>query len=98
MDNLPGNPQWEYYIEYIVADARQQEEFLQQIWPGAKLPKYVVQATLPRLNELGALGWELLHMQPVEVGVNGDICITRGDAFTWSHTYFCVFKRLKSLR
>jgi len=89
------NEQWEHHIEYIHADADRQRAFLQELHPGRSFPIYAVQATLPRLNELGEQGWELVQMQPVFVGDNGDILITGGDWKRWTSTYFCVFKRRK---
>lgn len=92
MDRMADNlPQWEHYIEYIAADARkpQAKDFLTLYFRGQEIPKYVAQATIPRLNELGAQGWELVHMQPVFLGQNGEIT-SSGDR---TNIYFCVFKR-----
>ena len=89
------NERWEHHIEYIRADAQQQQAFLQERYQQPYFLRYDVRATLPRLNELGEQGWELVHMQPVFVGEHGDICITRGDSRTWTNNYLCVFKRRK---
>ena len=89
-------PQWEHHIEYIVADARdaQTKDFLATCYPGQKVPLYAVQAILPRINALGTQGWELVHLEPVEVGRNGDIRMG-GETSHWTYTYLCAFKRLK---
>ncbi|HLI70742.1 MAG TPA: hypothetical protein VKV19_13365 [Ktedonobacteraceae bacterium] len=92
MSAMPaGSPQWEHYIEYIAADARkpQVKDFLTLYFHGERVPKYVAQATIPRLNELGAQGWELVHMQPVFLGSNGEVTSTGSG----TNIYFCVFKR-----
>ena len=89
------NEQWEHYIEYIRADTQQQQTFMREHYQQPSFHRYDVRATLPRLNELGTQGWELVHMQPVLVGEHGDICISRGDARTWTNNYLCVFKRRK---
>jgi hypothetical protein len=49
---------------------------------------------IPELDELGAAGWELVHMEPVpKVGGKGDVLF--GSVPRWSNDYFCVFKRPK---
>ena len=94
-------PQWEHHIEYIRANGldpqlssfnRDLQTSLQRYYPGQRAPIYAVQAILPRLNELGEQGWELVNMEPVVVGVNGDINPGREQ---WTNTYLCAFKRLK---
>lgn len=74
MDDMNDSyPQWEHHIEYIAADTHtpQARDALASYYPGQRPPMYAIQAILPRLNQLGALGWELVHLEPVEVGVNG---------------------------
>jgi hypothetical protein len=80
-------------MEYISTDAKdtQTKDFLATYFPGRQFPRYAVEAALQRLDELGAQGWELVHMEPVDLGENGDI--RTGGGF-WTNTYFCVFKRL----
>jgi hypothetical protein len=97
MDEMADyRPQWEHHIEYITTDARnpQVKDFLATRYPGYDFPKYAAQAAKIRLDELGAHGWELVHMEPVELGVNGDVRIG-GEMASWTNTYLCVFKRLK---
>ena len=90
-------PHWEHHIEYIQAEAYslRAQEFVATYYPGQKVPLYAVQALLPRINELGAQGWELVQLEPVEVGKNGDIRIGTGESSRWTSTYLCAFKRLK---
>jgi hypothetical protein len=85
-------PEWEHYIEYIIADAREKEtrDFLATYYPGERMPKFAAQASLLRLNAIGAQGWELVHMQPVLVLNDGSV--TSGEKFG-TNTYLCVFKR-----
>ncbi len=92
-----AHPQWEHHIEYIEARRTkmpQMQEFLARYYPGQKVPIYAVQAILPRINQLGEQGWELVQIVPVEPGENGDIR-TGGERIYWSNTYLCAFKRLK---
>jgi len=82
---------WEYLTEMIAADALEESKFLSSTYPGVEFPKFAVQAAMPRLDELGSDGWELVHMEPVRLGANGDV----GDLEYWTNIYFCVFKRPK---
>jgi hypothetical protein len=91
--------QWEYMPLFIEANAREKETktYLKEKMPDQKrFPKYMAQAMMPELNELGAQGWELVHMEPVaDVGKKGDVLVS--GSFRWSNTYFCVFKRRKTV-
>jgi hypothetical protein len=75
--------------------AEQNREFLQTFYPDGKAPMYAVQSVVPRLNTLGAQGWELIEMRPATVGKNGDILISAPDARFWTNVYLCSFKRRK---
>jgi hypothetical protein len=89
---------WEHLVVYLEADARQHAAFLREKWPGQKFPRYAAQALMPQLDAYGQQGWELVSIQPVVVGSNGDILIddrTEGMAGVWTSTYLCVFKRPK---
>ncbi len=94
MYGVPGDPEWDYHVEYINAYARapQVKDFLATYYPGTKFSKYAVESTLPRLNQLGERGWELVQMQPVFLQRDGTVTTSTGPG---TNTYFCVFKRLK---
>ena len=54
----------------------------------------------PERFQYGQQGWELVSIQPVIVGGNGDILITdrtQGYNGRWTSTYLCTFKRPKGL-
>jgi hypothetical protein len=87
--------QWEYYAEYIEADAKQHTDFVKPFYPDGSIPKYAIEAAIPRLNSLGHQGWELLQMTPVKMGTNGDVQVHGGDYAVWSDAYLCTFKRRK---
>jgi len=91
--------QWEYWPTFIEASAKDKEmkEFLRNSVPDLKKPpRYLAEAMMPKLNELGAQGWELVHMEPVAgLGDKGDVLFA-GDSREWSNVYFCVFKRRKA--
>jgi hypothetical protein len=90
--------QWEYLPTFIEANARDKETkaFLKENLPSSKRTKrYMPEAMMPQLNELGEQGWELIHMEPVAaVGNKGDI-LFENIGRRWSNVYFCVFKRRK---
>jgi hypothetical protein len=80
----------------LMADAYQQLEYMQQRWPGQQFPPYSPSALIPQLDAIGREGWELVSIQPVIMGKNGDIAIgitgtSRGSA--WTYQYLCTFKR-----
>lgn len=84
---------WEHYLELFEADAKQQPEFIQQFYPSDSVPRYALQSILPRLNQLGEQGWEIVQIQPVMLGKNGDVLINGAMSEKWTRTYLCVFKR-----
>jgi len=91
---------WEYLSRFMFASSDNEgalEYYLVQ-WPGEKPEKYDPETMVPELNELGAQGWELVHMQPVgAVGNNRDVGFVAGEITPrWSNSYFCVFKREKT--
>ena len=89
--------QWEYWPTYLEAKARKKEirEYLKSKVPGLKRPpKFMVESLMPKLNEMGEQGWELVHMEPVPaLGNKGDVLFGSRE---WSNVYFCVFKRRKA--
>ncbi len=87
--------QWEHYIEVIEADPQRAMPFVQQFYPPGAVPRYAIQAIIPHLDDLGRSGWELVQIQPVFVGQNGDICVQGGEYKYWTNAYLCAFKRVK---
>ena len=87
--------QWEYLSLFLEARVhKEDEDRLKKRFSKKRLPKYTPESMIPELDQLGAAGWELVHMEPVpKVGGKGDILF--GGAPRWSNTYFCVFKRPK---
>jgi hypothetical protein len=83
---------WETYITILQADASEQADYLARTWPEVTFPRYAVQSLIPPLDALGAQGWEPVSIQPVVVGINGDIATPEHPAM-YSHQYLCVFKR-----
>jgi hypothetical protein len=95
---------WEYLTRFIVARkdnwmALESIEFYNREHGTERsqleTKKYSPQFMISILNDMGEVGWELVHMQPIsEIGNNDDIKFT-GQNYTYSHAYFCVFKRRK---
>lgn len=88
---------WEYLTLFVEADAKREEDFLRERWDWkAGIPPFAPQSMIPQLDSLGDQGWELVHMQPVRSGSNGDVLIADSTSGrVWTGTYFCVFKRAR---
>ena len=87
--------QWEYLTRFLEAKIKKEDkEALTKRFNRKSLPQFAPESMIPELDELGAAGWELVHMEPVpKVGGKGDVLF--GGASRWSNDYFCVFKRAK---
>ena len=83
---------WEYFTQLLFADTAAEPGYLSKQWPDWKPAKHSPQALIPTLNRYGAVGWELISMEPVYPGSNDDILLWRitGDYTAW---YLCTFKR-----
>lgn len=86
---------WEYMTKFTYASISKHgaKEFIANNWPDWEPAQYAPQTMVPELNQWGADGWELVHMQPIAaVGTNEDV-LFNGEYSRWSSAYFCVFKR-----
>ena len=83
---------WEYLSKFLKSDMEATAHITHHELAVPELPAYAPQALIPELNGLGEKGWELVHIEPVHAGKNGDVLINAQDR-NWTHTYFCVFKR-----
>ncbi len=84
--------QWEYLTTFLEARVKEKEmkQFIKERFD-KKPRKHSPESMIPDLNDLGAAGWELVHMEPLpRIGRKEDI---QFDNHNWSSTYFCVFKR-----
>jgi hypothetical protein len=84
--------QWEYLTVFLEASAKKKEvrDFIKNTF-NKKAKLHSPESMIPNLNEYGRQGWELVHMEPVpRVGGKEDV---QFDQYSWSNTYFCVFKR-----
>jgi hypothetical protein len=92
----PENPVWEYWTGFLHAniDNTGARECLKENFPeSTNFAKHSPLTMIPRMNEMGKEGWELVHMEPVSLsGAEGEVSFWRG-VFNFSHDYFCVFKR-----
>jgi hypothetical protein len=89
---------WEYLTIFLKADAKREEDFLQERWDWKEgIPKFTPEALMPELDSLGDQGWELVHIQPVHKGDNADVLLqdAGSGSRSWSNAYFCLFKRQK---
>lgn len=84
---------WEYLSTFLEANAKdkQAKQYIKDTF-GKKAKRHSPESMIPELNKLGTEGWELIHMEPVpKVGGKENV---QFDPYSWSNTYFCVFKRL----
>ena len=96
-DHNVQKERWEHHVELVTADSQYDLPYVQQFYPQGRAPIYAIQSILPRLNYLGEQGWELVHMQPVRMGSNGDVMMESGGAREWTNVYLCAFKRRISI-
>ena len=86
--------QWEYITRFVEAKANNKEvkNFIKETFD-KKARRHSPESMIPELNNMGAEGWEIIHMEPVpRVGGKEDI---QFDSGSWSNTYFVVAKRRK---
>ncbi len=92
-------PQWEYLTLHLQAEAKSQLEELRKLFPDRdSFYDYSPMALIPQLDELGEEGWELISIQPVFPGEQGNVMVNAAgpaEHYGWTHTYFCAFKRLR---
>jgi hypothetical protein len=84
---------WEYWSGILDAEPWRK---IKDDYEETQLPRYSPQWLMPKLDSLGDEGWELVHMEPVVVGSNADVLMI-DTMRTWTHSYFCVFKRPRRL-
>jgi hypothetical protein len=71
---------WEYRSVILSAQAHDPDTkaYLQSLWPGWEPPRYAPQALIPKLNEYGANGWELVSIEPVYLDEDANVLIHGG--------------------
>lgn len=84
---------WEYYTVYLEANMERDGVANSAEIPPGDHPRFSPHALMPDLNALGAKGWELIHMQPVDYTPNTMVKRESAMPWNWGPLYFCVFKR-----
>jgi hypothetical protein len=71
---------WEYRTVLYYAKAHEPEtkEFLSSLWPGWEPPRSAPQALIPKLNDMGQRGWELVSLQPVFIDEDANVLVHGG--------------------
>lgn len=71
---------WEYrtVVYYAKANEPETREYLRSLWPGWEPPRSAPQALIPKLNEIGSRGWELVSIQPVYIDEDANVLIHGG--------------------
>lgn len=89
--------QWEYTTAIMYANVEDKgvRDYLKGRWPAWKPPKYAPEALIPRLNDYGKDGWELISIENVYLGNNWDIAHPHGGSGNWAYSsaYLVAFKR-----
>jgi hypothetical protein len=95
MESQDAAEKWEYFVEVTFAEADEHKEFLKNLLPGVKVPKFAPQAVIPRLNSFGSAGWQLVSIEPYYFGANGDALISNSKTGEriWTNAYLCVYRR-----
>jgi|CXWK01.1.fsa_nt_gi hypothetical protein len=88
---------WEYITAILHAENDKQgvHRRIAELWPGWKPPKYAPECLIPKLNEYGREGWELISIENVSLGSNWDIAHPHGGPgnWAWSNAYLVALKR-----
>ena len=85
---------WEYYTTTLRTNHPDIAIPIQDDVPiNVNHPKYSTYKLMPQLNYYGNKGWELMSLEPVQEGSNGDLRYPDTAGGQWSYTYFAVFKR-----
>lgn len=71
---------WEYRTVLFYARAHEADtrEFLNNLWPGWDPPRSAPQALIPKLNDMGDRGWELVSLQPVFIDEDANVLVHGG--------------------
>ena len=96
-----SEPHLEFLRQRWPQGFKQQESGLSFLAPAPRgpFPPHTPYALQPQLDAFGEEGWELVTMQPVVIGSNGDVLISRDDRGrlgVWATEYLCTFKKRKS--
>lgn len=84
---------WEYFTTTLGTEHPSMEVPISDDIPNVEHPKYSTYKLIPQLNYFGNRGWELVSLEPVQVGKNGDVRYADAASGVWTYTYFAVFKR-----
>lgn len=87
---------WEYYTTTLAANTERWPVPIRDDIPVGEHPKFSAYSLIPQLNIFGANGWELLSLEPVQQGRNGDLRYADTAGGQWTYTYFATFKRRTS--
>jgi hypothetical protein len=83
-DQQPLHGRWEHLVVTLDVDASAQRGFLETLWPSIEFLNYAPRALMPELDKYGNLGWELVSIQLVIFGDNGDVLVA-SEVAHWSN-------------
>lgn len=84
---------WEYFTTTLGTNDPNIEVPISDDIPYVEHPRYSPYKLMPQLNYFGNRGWELISIEPVQVGKNGDVRYADAASGVWTYTYLVAFKR-----
>lgn len=84
---------WEYFTTTLATNDDRMPVPISDDIPNVEHPKYSTFKLIPQLNHFGRKGWELVSIEPVQQGKNGDVRYCDAASSLWTYTYFVSFKR-----
>mgnify|MGYP000211829246 CR=1 FL=1 len=84
---------WEYFTTTLSSSVEDTPIPVRDDIPTGEHEKYSPYVLIPQLNHHGDQGWELVSIEPVSIGRNGDVVRPDAHAAKWGRDYFCCFKR-----
>lgn len=85
--------QWEYLTTTFEANADEHPPPVTDGLPPGPQGRYSPRSLIPQLNELGRAGWEMVSIEPIIIGKNGDVMVPDTAGHRWARHYLCCFKR-----
>jgi len=84
---------WEYLTVLLEANTEVTPVPIRDDIPAANTGRYTPYSLIPQLNFYGSSGWELVSIEPVCIGRNGDVVKPDASSAKWARHWFCAFKR-----
>ncbi len=84
---------WEYFATTLATNDPGLAVPISDDIPNVEHPRFSTYKLIPQLNYFGRKGWELISLEPVQEGKNGDVRYCDAASGAWTYTYLAAFKR-----